>query len=49
MNKRAYLIQTKDAPLNRILKNARTVGVISGASTPSWLVEEIIKKIRKRG
>ncbi|MBU4346523.1 MAG: 4-hydroxy-3-methylbut-2-enyl diphosphate reductase [Candidatus Omnitrophica bacterium] len=49
INKRAYLIQTKDAPLNRILKNARTVGVISGASTPSWLVEEIIKKIRKRG
>lgn len=53
INKRTYLIQTKDAPLHKILKDAKTAGVISGASTPVWLVRDIIKKIKntklKRG
>jgi len=44
-NKRTYLIQDEKANPNKVLKNANKIGLISGASTPQWLVEEIIKKI----
>lgn len=47
INKKTYLIETEDVTLNKILKNVRKVGVISGASTPEGLVKEIIEKIRK--
>lgn len=47
INKRTYLIQIKDTPLHKILKDAKTVGLISGASTPEWLVRDIIKKIKE--
>lgn len=47
INKRTHLIQTKNAPLHKILKDAKTAGVISGASTPVWLVRDIVKKIKE--
>lgn len=46
INKKTYLVKTKDAPLCKILKNAKVVGLISGASTPKWLVKQIVKKIK---
>jgi 4-hydroxy-3-methylbut-2-enyl diphosphate reductase len=49
INKRAYLVETETTPLNKKLINAKTVGLISGASTPDWLVKKIIQKIRKGG
>lgn len=47
VNPRSYLIETEDAPLYKILKNAKKVGIISGASTPEWFVKRIIKRITK--
>ena len=49
INKRAYLVEAEGAPLNKKLINAKTIGLISGASTPDWLVKKIIQKIRKGG
>jgi 4-hydroxy-3-methylbut-2-enyl diphosphate reductase len=48
INRHTYLVQTKDAPLKQWLKHSRKVGLISGASTPDWLVKEIIKKINSK-
>lgn len=47
INKRGYLIETEDTPLYKILKNAKKVGIISGASTPRWFVRRIIRRILK--
>ncbi len=47
INKRTHLVENEKANLNKILKKANKVGLISGASTPQWLVKEIIKKIRE--
>lgn len=46
INKRTYLIENERANLDKILKKAKKIGLISGASTPQWLVKEIIKKIK---
>lgn len=46
INKRTYLVEKAKVNLNKILKKAHKVGLISGASTPQWLVKEIIKKIK---
>lgn len=48
INKKTYLIENERANLEKILKKAKKIGLISGASTPQWLVKEIIKKIKKR-
>ena len=34
--------------LDKILKNANKIGLISGASTPQWLVKQIVRKINLR-
>ena len=47
INRRTYLVENAKVNLNKILKKANKVGLISGASTPQWLVKEIIKKIRE--
>lgn len=46
INKRTYLVENKETALDKILKNANKIGLISGASTPEWLVKEIVRKIR---
>ncbi len=48
INKNTYLIEKEDAPLDKILKGAKTVGIISGASAPDWLAKKIIEKIRHK-
>ena len=45
INKRTHLVENEKANLNKILKKANKVGLISGASTPQWLVKKIVKKI----
>lgn len=45
INRRTYLVENAKVNLNKILKKADKVGLISGASTPQWLVKEIVKKI----
>lgn len=46
VNKRTYLVENERASLDKILRNAIKIGLISGASTPQWLVKKIIKKIK---
>ncbi len=46
-NNKTYLVESEDMPLSVILDKAKKIGVISGASTPEWLVEKIVRKIRK--
>jgi len=45
-NKNTYLIESEDQVSNNILKGAKKVGLISGASAPEWLVRKIVKKIK---
>jgi 4-hydroxy-3-methylbut-2-enyl diphosphate reductase len=47
INKRTYLVENEGTPLDKVLKNTDKVGLISGASTPEWLVKEIVRKIRE--
>jgi len=46
INKKTYLVEDEAAPLDKILKNADKIGLISGASTPQWLVKKIVRKIK---
>jgi len=48
INRRTYLVEDSDADFGRLLRGAKVVGLISGASTPDWLVKEVIKKIKNR-
>jgi 4-hydroxy-3-methylbut-2-enyl diphosphate reductase len=46
INRRTYLVETRDTPLSDIVKNAKIIGVISGASAPDWLAKEIVNAVR---
>ncbi|NQU19430.1 4-hydroxy-3-methylbut-2-enyl diphosphate reductase [bacterium] len=46
-NKRSYWVQSKDKVKTRWFKNARSIGITAGASTPSSTTKEVIKYIRK--
>ena len=46
INKRTYLVVNEKANLDKILKKEKKIGLISGASTPQWLVKNIVKKIK---
>jgi (E)-4-hydroxy-3-methyl-but-2-enyl pyrophosphate reductase len=45
INPQTYLIESEESGLPLKLSDAHTIGIISGASTPQWLVEKIVKKI----
>jgi 4-hydroxy-3-methylbut-2-enyl diphosphate reductase len=47
VNKKTFLVEHDNVVLDKILKNARDIGIISGASAPQWLVKAIVKKIRE--
>lgn len=47
INKRTYLIESDNIEVSQLLKDTKTVGIISGASTPQWLVQKIVRKINK--
>ena len=46
-NKRSYWVQSKDKVRARWFKNARSIGITAGASTPSSTTKEVIEYIRK--
>lgn len=46
LNKKTYLVETEDAPLSKLFRRTDNIGLISGASTPDWLVNRIMKKIK---
>lgn len=46
INRNTYLIQTPNDFKQKMLENKSCVGIISGASTPMWLVKDVIGKIK---
>src|SRR5207249_11139052 len=45
----SFLIETQDEINAADLKGARRVGVTAGASTPNWLIEQVVKRLRDIG
>jgi 4-hydroxy-3-methylbut-2-enyl diphosphate reductase len=43
---KSYLIETEDEINPADLNGAQRVGVTAGASTPNWLIEQIVKRLR---
>ena len=46
-NSEAYLVESEDELKKEWFKNKKLCGVSAGASTPEWLVEKIISKIKE--
>jgi 4-hydroxy-3-methylbut-2-enyl diphosphate reductase len=46
-NPSTFLVEQERQVDQKALKGARTVGIISGASAPSWLVNAVVKKIKE--
>jgi len=42
---RAYHIETAEGVKKEWLKSKKSVGIVSGASTPRWIVDEVIEKL----
>lgn len=47
LNKRSYLVQSKKDLKNTWFKNAKTVGITAGASTPQNATREVVRYIRQ--
>ena len=47
VNRHTFLVEHERQVARTLLEGARTVGIISGASAPSWLVNAVVKKIRE--
>lgn len=45
INPRTYHIELPEEIINDWFENAETVGIITGASTPEWIIEGVIKQI----
>src|SRR5205814_8952042 len=45
----SFLIETQDDIDAADLKGAKRVGVTAGASTPNWLIDQVIKRLRELG
>ena len=46
VNPKTYLVERVSARLKKLIRSSRTVGVISGASAPQWLVNEIVAALK---
>ncbi|HYE15208.1 MAG TPA: 4-hydroxy-3-methylbut-2-enyl diphosphate reductase [Pyrinomonadaceae bacterium] len=46
---RSFLIETPDEINPEDLRGARRVGVTAGASTPNWLIEQVVGRLRELG
>jgi len=46
---RSFLIETQDEIDPNDLKDANRVGVTAGASTPNWLIDQVIKRLKEIG
>ena len=44
---RAYHIENKNGISKNWFKDVGSVGVVSGASTPKWIVDEVVGEIRR--
>ncbi len=46
---KSFLIETQDEINPSDLSDAKRVGVTAGASTPNWLIDQVIKRLRELG
>src|SRR5205085_2955700 len=46
---KSFLIETPDEINPNDLNRAQRVGVTAGASTPNWLIDQVIKRLRDIG
>ena len=46
---KSFLIETQDEIDPRDLQGAKRVGVTAGASTPNWLIDQVVKRLRDFG
>ncbi len=46
---RSFLIETQDEINPEDLKGAQRVGVTAGASTPNWLIDQVVKRLKDLG
>src|SRR5947199_782784 len=46
---KSFLIETQDEINPADLNEAKRVGVTAGASTPNWLIEQVVKRLREVG
>ncbi|MFN2482964.1 MAG: 4-hydroxy-3-methylbut-2-enyl diphosphate reductase, partial [Pyrinomonadaceae bacterium] len=46
---RSFLIETPEEIEAEDLRGARRVGVTAGASTPNWLIEQVIARLKEIG
>ena len=44
--KRSYLIETPDEITREQINGANSVGVSAGASTPDWMIRDVVKRLR---
>ncbi|PIU83662.1 MAG: 4-hydroxy-3-methylbut-2-enyl diphosphate reductase [Elusimicrobia bacterium CG06_land_8_20_14_3_00_38_11] len=47
IQKKTYHIETARDLKNKWLKDVEYVGIVAGASTPDWIIKEVIRKIKK--
>jgi (E)-4-hydroxy-3-methyl-but-2-enyl pyrophosphate reductase len=48
INRKTYLVESADSPVFSKLGRGGTVGIISGASAPDWLVKQIVAQLKSR-
>ncbi len=46
---KSFLIETEDEINAKDLKGVERVGVTAGASTPNWLIEKVVKRLKELG
>ncbi len=47
VNERSFFIQNEKNVEGIKLENCKTIGIVSGTSTPQWLIEKIVKEISR--
>jgi 4-hydroxy-3-methylbut-2-enyl diphosphate reductase len=46
INRKTYLVESAESAVFGNIRKHQSVGIISGASAPDWLVKQIIKKLK---
>lgn len=46
--KKCYHIENDNSLRSEYLKNSNRIGLVSGASTPNWIIEGVLKKIERK-
>jgi len=47
LNSQTYFVENAKKIKKSWLKNIKTIGVMAGASTPKWIISEVVKKIKE--